>query len=123
MEVRIKYELNGVYDCGMNPYRGAVIEVPQLVKKVFTQENASKKWENVTLGWHNLLWDGKEVKSVSYDMSANEIILDVAELHWHLCPKCHLGYEGEPVFSRKDNKTEICPLCYGREIVDNIIDA
>ena len=27
------------------------------------------------------------------------------------CPKCGKEYIGYPALSRKDNKTEICPLC------------
>lgn len=112
MEIRIKHELQGVYKCNMHPYRGAVIEAHQLVQKIFSQNEASKKHDNVVLGFHNLLWDGKEVKSVSYDMSTSEICLEVSELDWHLCPICHLGYEGDPTISPKDNKTEICPRCH-----------
>ena len=111
MEVRIKYGLQGVFKCGMNPYRGAMIEAPQLVQKIFSQDEASTKHENVVLGFHNLLWEGKEVKSVSYDMSTSEICLEVSELEWKLCPKCHLGYEGKSVLSLKDDKTLICPKC------------
>lgn len=117
MKIRIKYELKGVYECGTHPYRGAVIEVPELVQEVFGQKDASKKHKNVTLGFHNLLWKGKEVKSVSYDMSTSEICLEVSELDWHLCPICHLGYEGEPILSHKDNKTEICPKCNEKEML------
>lgn len=115
MEVRIKCELKGVYECGTHPYRGAVIEVPQLVQKIFSQKGASKKHENVVLGFHNLLWESKEVKSVSYDMSTSEICLEVSELDWHLCPMCHLGYEGESALSLKDSKTKICPKCSEKE--------
>lgn len=115
MKVRIKCELQGVYECGMHPYRGAIIEVPQLVQKIFSQKEASTKYKNVTLGFHNLLWEGKEVKSVSYDMSTSEICLEVSELDWNLCPMCHLGYEGDSVLSLKDNKTLICPKCSEKE--------
>ena len=117
MEIRIKHELKGIYECGMNPYRGATIEVPELVQKIFNQKSAKKKYGNVTLGFHNLLWDGKEIKSVSYDMSTNEICLEVSELEWHLCPMCHLGYEGQVVLSRKDNATKICPKCSEKEML------
>ena len=117
MEVRIKHELKGVYECATNPYRGAVMEVPELVKKVFSQKSASKKYENVVLGFHNLLWEGKEVGSVSYDMSTNEICLEISELGWHLCPICHLGYEGQPMISRKDNNLKICPKCKAQEMI------
>ena len=115
MKVRIKCELKGIYECGTNPYRGLVIEVPELVDQIFDQKEASKKWENVVLGIHNLLWNGKEVKNVFYDMSTNEICLEVSELDWHLCPMCHLGYEGSPIVSPKDNVTEICPKCNEKE--------
>jgi hypothetical protein len=115
MKVRIKYELQGVYECRMNLYRGATIEVPQLVQKIFSQRETSAKHKNVTLGFHNLLWEGKEVKSVSYDMSTSEICLEVSELDWHLCPMCHLGYEGDSVISLKDNKTLICSKCSEKE--------
>lgn len=115
MEIRIKHELKGIYECGTYPYRGAMMEVPELVQKIFSQKSASTKRENVMLGFHNLLWEGKEVKSVSYDMSTSEMCLTVSELDWHLCPKCHLGYEGQPSVSLKDNKTEICPKCNEKE--------
>lgn len=118
MEIRIKHELTGTYECEMNPYYGTMIDVPELLQKVFGQKEASKKRENVVLGFHNLLWKGKEVKSVSYDMSTSEICLNVSELDWHLCPMCHLGYEGQPLLSRKDSKTEICPKCSQKEMFD-----
>ena len=28
-----------------------------------------------------------------------------------ICPACGNAYDGAPAISRKDNKTEICPLC------------
>lgn len=118
MEVRIKHELQGVYQCRMNPNCVATIEVYELIPKIFSQKDASTKHKNVVLGFHNLLWDGKEVKSVFYDMSTSEICLEVSELEWHLCPMCHLGYEGQPLLSRKDNKTEICPKCSQKEMLD-----
>lgn len=121
MEVRIKYELNGAYECSTHPYRGLVIEVPELIHSIFNQKEASKKHEHVVLGIHNLLWNGREVKSVFYDMSTSEICLIVSELDWHLCPICHLGYEGDPMISLRDNKTEICSKCREKEEMKNEI--
>ena len=117
MEVRIKHELNSTYECNTNPYRGIVIEVPELIHSIFNKKEASKKHEHVVLGIHNLLWEGREVKSVFYDALTSEICLEVSELDWHLCPMCHLGYEGQPVISSKDNKTEICPKCREKEML------
>ena len=117
MEVRIKHQLKGIYAVGTHPYRGMCIEVPELARIIFNQVGASKKHENVVLGIHNLLWEGREVKEVFYDVSTSEICLKVSELDWHLCPKCHLGYEGSPALSHKDNKTEICPKCYNKEVM------
>ena len=114
MEVRIKHKLKGIYECSMNPYRGAVIEVPELIQKIFSQKEASKKYEHVMLGTHNLLWDGKEVQSMSYDASTNEICLLVSELYWHLCPLCHLGYEDQD-FS---NTLGMCPKCLAKKVLE-----
>lgn len=32
-----------------------------------------------------------------------------------ICPICNKPYEGYPALSRKDNKTEICPICGVKE--------
>ena len=116
MEIRIKCELSGVYNFSMHPYRGLVMETPELIQQIFANKEASKKHDNVVLGLHNLLWNGKEVKAAFYDMSTKEICLLISELDWHLCPMCHLGYEGDPMISHKDDKTEICPKCNEKEL-------
>lgn len=35
-----------------------------------------------------------------------------------ICPKCNKIVEGYPAISRKDNKTEICPICGLIEALD-----
>lgn len=35
------------------------------------------------------------------------------------CPVCGKEYTAPPAISRKDNKTEICPLCGTREALEN----
>ena len=35
-----------------------------------------------------------------------------------ICPKCNKIIEGYPAISRKDNKTEICPICGLIEALD-----
>lgn len=122
MEIRIQHKLKGTYECRTGYQCGILVEVPELMAKVYDQVEASKKHENVVDGLHNLLWCGKEVKSMYYDMSTNEICLMVSELDWHLCPVCHLGYEGYPALSRKDNKTEICPLCGEKEALEAMLN-
>ena len=39
-----------------------------------------------------------------------------------ICPICNKPYEGYPALSRKDNRTEICPLCGIKEalIIANV---
>lgn len=35
-----------------------------------------------------------------------------------ICPMCKKVYEGYPALSRKDNETEICPVCGTREALE-----
>lgn len=39
-----------------------------------------------------------------------------------ICPICDKPYEGYPALSRKDNRTEICPICGVKEalIIANV---
>ena len=37
------------------------------------------------------------------------------------CPYCGGKYKGYSVLSRKDNKTEICPNCGAREVLEIFI--
>ena len=39
-----------------------------------------------------------------------------------ICPICNKPYKGYPALSRKDNRTEICPLCGIKEalIIANV---
>lgn len=36
-------------------------------------------------------------------------------LEARVCPICHKIYSGYPSISRRDNKTEICPICGSKE--------
>ena len=36
-----------------------------------------------------------------------------------ICPICNKPYEGYPALSRKDNKTEICPICGTKEALES----
>ena len=37
-----------------------------------------------------------------------------------ICPRCGKSYEGNPVISRADNITPICPDCGTREALESI---
>lgn len=36
-----------------------------------------------------------------------------------VCPVCRQQYNAVPALSRKDNKTEICPICATQEAMDD----
>ena len=36
-----------------------------------------------------------------------------------ICPSCLQQYSAMPALSRKDNKTEICPICATQEAMDD----
>lgn len=50
-----------------------------------------------------------------YIKGVNEIMKKVK-----VCPICHKIYTEVPALSRKDNKTNICPLCGMKEALDSI---
>lgn len=113
-EVKIKVPANVVYELDNT----GGIKAKNIMPTIFSQKEATRKKDSVIDSIANLLWNGREVKKAYYDMLTNEVCLMISDLDWHECPKCHLGYEGYPAISRKDNKTEICPSCGNREALD-----
>lgn len=105
MPANIQYELNETGE----------IKAKNIMPTIFSQKEAKRKKASVIDSLSNLLWNGREVKKAYYDMLTNEICLMISDLDWHECPICHLGYEGYPAISRKDNKTEICSECGNKE--------
>jgi len=39
------------------------------------------------------------------------------------CPKCGKTYEERPAISRRDNETEICPICGMLEAMEDFMNA
>lgn len=118
-EVKIKVPANAVYEFG----EFGDIKTKGVLPYIYRQKEACKKKSSVVESISNLLWEGREIKKAYYDMLTNEVCLMVSDLDWHECPICHLGYEGYPALSRKDNKTEICPSCGNREALSAWLDS
>ena len=114
-EVKIKVPANVVYELDST----GNIKAKNIMPILFSQKEARRKKSNVIDSIANLLWNGREVKKAYYDMLTNEICLMISDLDWHECPKCHLGYEGYPAISRRDNETEICSDCGNKEALED----
>lgn len=37
------------------------------------------------------------------------------------CPRCRKEYDDYPAISRRDNKTEICPICVMNEALEDFL--